>query len=127
MPLHLQPLRCPHCQYQPSKAEQAEEQWRKPLLAREAVSCPKCQQLSRLPEQAEKLISVGLLASLIVAPLLVYWDMEKWLALLIFAFGAVSIVMGAAKQQLQAIETEGNGDEPTQSPEHSNNHSSKEP
>ncbi|GAA6152414.1 hypothetical protein [Pseudoteredinibacter isoporae] len=112
VPLHLQPLRCPHCHYPPSKAEQAAEQWRKPLLARESVRCPRCHQLSRLPEQAEKLISIGLLASLIVAPLLVYWDIEKWVAVLVFALGALAIMGGAAKQQLQAV-TDINVAEPT--------------
>lgn len=115
MPLHLQPLRCPHCQYQISKADQANEHFRKPLLAREAVSCPKCEQLSRLPEQAEKMISVGLLASLIVAPLLMYWEMEKWLAMLVFALGAISIVVGAARQQLQALSTNRSDEDKAQS------------
>ncbi len=127
MPLHLQPLRCPHCQYQISKADQANKHFRKLLLAREAVSCPKCEQLSRLPEQAEKLISVGLLISLIVAPLLMYWEMEKWLAMLVFALGAISIIVGAARQQLQPLSATRSNDEETNSPHATNDHPPEDP
>jgi len=104
VPLNLKALQCPHCQHKLSKAEQADKQWRKQLLAREPVSCPNCGGTSKLPEQAEKLISVGVLCCLIIAPLLAYWRDSAMPALSLFALGIAMIVMGAAQQQLQACD-----------------------
>lgn len=104
MPLHLHSLRCPHCGHQPSKEEQTDTQWRQTLLAREPVNCPKCGLPSQLPELAEKLISVGLLASCIIAPALAFWASAQLAAIIIFGLGIGLLILGAAKQQLKATE-----------------------
>ncbi len=112
MPLHLQSLRCPHCQYQPSKEEQADKQWRQSLLAREPVNCHKCGLASHLPEFAEKLISVGLLASCIIAPALAFWASAQFSAIILFGLGIALVFIGAATQQLRTTEKADSGEKP---------------
>lgn len=96
---------CPHCQSILSIEKLKTNNNHKTYLARKPIPCPDCDQMLVLPAIAEKLVSIGLLFSVILTPLFYYWrglDTEK--AVLSWAFfilGILLIIIGSIKNQAQ--------------------------
>ncbi len=72
----------------------------KAYIKREVFACPHCEALIQLPAKAEKILSVGLLFSVILAPLSYYWLGAQTPSFVIFIFGAILIVIGISTNQL---------------------------
>jgi len=111
---------CPHCQKQITRGDLIKLNAQKDYISRKTVNCPHCEQLIQLPPLAEKLISIGLLLSVIFAPLNVYWfngitsnsglnsefnygPNSVFISGLIFGLGVLLIIIGVIKNQPQAV------------------------
>jgi hypothetical protein len=73
----------------------------KACIQRQVFPCPHCQNSIKLPGYAETLRSVGVLFSVIFAPLLYYWQVNASLIFIVFAFGLCLIIAGTLKSKLQ--------------------------
>jgi len=95
---------CPSCKTQIKLTDLQKGTHRKAYLSRKPVECPHCKQLIQLPPLAEKCVSIGLLLSVIAAPLYYYWfnnqaSNNEISSGVIFAAGLLFIAIGIIKNQ----------------------------
>lgn len=95
---------CPNCETQIKLNDLDKGSVRKTYLSRKPIECPHCKQLIQLPPIAEKLTSIGLLLSVIAAPLNYIWLADQsgnngLITGAIFTFGALLIIIGTIKNQ----------------------------
>ncbi|MYM65035.1 hypothetical protein [Pseudomaricurvus sp. HS19] len=100
MPLNIKPLRCPHCQQQVTKKQLREQQQLKTFLNRQPFPCPHCGKQVVCPEQSDTLISVGLLITAILTPLVHFWQVSWITPQQLFALGVAIVITGVLTQKL---------------------------
>lgn len=98
--LVFKPLRCPHCQKPVDKPLLKQHGLLQAFLKRKPFACPHCQQQVVLPEKYETLISVGILIAVVLAPLLLFWDVSYLDSKVVFGFGAALSIVGLITQKL---------------------------
>lgn len=103
MPLSFKPLSCPSC-CKPVNQKNLSKAGYKTLLSRKIFACPHCQAEIQLPQRWEQMISLGLLTSVIFAPLSYYWRYLEQGALLVLGSGIMMIAIGAFNQRLVSNE-----------------------
>lgn len=110
---------CPTCRKTISRDDLTHKNTQKDYIGRKPINCPHCEQLIQLPSLAEKLISIGLLFSVIIAPLNFYWFNEtlldtsssetsqhsQFVSSLLFGLGILFIILGAVKNKPEVVET----------------------
>jgi endogenous inhibitor of DNA gyrase (YacG/DUF329 family) len=101
-------LQCPACQQTITLEDLNKHKVRKACIQRDVFPCPHCQQKVKLPNNAETLRSFGILLSVVVSPLLYYWQMQNTLIFIIFALGIGFILTGTLKNQLHIVTSEQN-------------------
>ncbi|MBU3069559.1 hypothetical protein KOI40_06975 [Aestuariicella sp. G3-2] len=100
MALVLKSLRCPHCQQPVDKPLLKERGLLQTFLKRKPFPCPHCEEQVVLPEKYETLISVGILISVILAPLLLIWEVSFLDSRAVFGLGAALAITGLITQKL---------------------------
>lgn len=95
---------CPHCKKLIQRDDLLKTNRQKAYLARKVVNCPHCEHAIQLPPVAEKLVSTGLLFSVIAAPLMYYWFRDTLANVdvitgCVFALGIVLLLIGIGKNQ----------------------------
>jgi uncharacterized protein YbaR (Trm112 family) len=103
--------KCPYCRETVSLEMLKQQGTNKALLNREVIPCPHCHKPVQLPAFAEKLVSVGLLLAVILAPLTLYWWSGKIISYTLLLIGLVFIVIGITKNQLQPVTNSDSQDE----------------
>ncbi|MFT6968907.1 MAG: hypothetical protein ACJAUT_000171 [Cellvibrionaceae bacterium] len=91
---------CPQCHQSISLALLKSTGTHKAFIKRQGFLCPHCETAIRLPQKAEKLVSVGILCSLIFAPLSYYLLTAPTLGYLLFINGAILILIGSFTNKL---------------------------
>ncbi len=91
---------CPQCHQNISLEALKGSGADKAYIKREVFACPHCEAPIQLPAKAEKILSIGLLFSVILAPLSYYWLGAQMPSFVIFIFGAILIVIGTSTNQL---------------------------
>lgn len=91
---------CPHCGQTISLDLLKSSGHHKAFIKRQVFPCPNCETSIQLPQKAEKLLSIGILCSVIVAPLTYYWLAEQTLSYLLFINGAILILIGSLTNKL---------------------------
>lgn len=91
---------CPQCHQKINLAELKRSGSDKAYIKRKPFACPHCESLIQLPLKAEKVLSIGLLFSVILAPLSYYWLGLQTPSSIIFILGALLIVIGISTNQL---------------------------
>ncbi len=98
--LHMLKKHCPSCRQVITPNLLKNSGADKAFLKRESFPCPHCKTQIKLPVNAEKMVSIGLLFSVIVAPLLYYWELTNLGSYLLFSVGIILIIIGTMKNQL---------------------------
>ena len=91
---------CPHCHQHISVETLKHTGAHKAYINREVFACPHCGKAVQLPAKAEKTLAIGLLFSVIVAPLCYYWYAVQIPSYIIFTIGAIFIIIGSSTNQL---------------------------
>ncbi len=91
---------CPQCHHLISLTLLKSTGSHKAFIKRQVFLCPHCETAIRLPQKAEKLMSVGILCSLIFAPLSYYLLTSLALGYLLFTNGAILILIGSFTNKL---------------------------
>lgn len=97
----MQAKHCPHCQKVITLQLLREHGVHKAYLRREVFACPHCQQGVQLSPLSEKLTAIGILFSVVAAPLAYYWYQATYVSYGLFVFGLILIASGALNNQLQ--------------------------
>ncbi len=105
VPLNIKPLRCPWCQQPVTKKQLREQQQLKTFLNRQPFPCPHCGRQVVCPEQSDTLISVGLLITAILTPLVHFWQISWTTPQQVFALGLAIVIAGILTQKLSKAET----------------------
>jgi hypothetical protein len=92
--------KCPHCHQAISHDRLKSSGHHKAFIKREVFPCPNCETPIQLPQKAEKLLSIGILCSVIIAPLSYFWLLEPTLGYLLFINGAILILIGSLTNKL---------------------------
>ncbi|WP_439134839.1 hypothetical protein [Pseudomaricurvus sp.] len=100
MALVFKSLRCPHCQQPIDKPLLKQHGLLQAFLKRKPFPCPHCQEQAVLPEKYETLISIGILTAVILAPLLLVWEVSFVDSKLLFGLGAALAIAGLITQKL---------------------------
>ena len=91
---------CPHCGQTISIDLLKSSGHHKAFIKRQVFPCPNCETPIQLPQKAEKLLSIGILCSVIVAPLTYYWLAEQTLSYLLFINGVILVLIGSLTNKL---------------------------
>jgi uncharacterized protein YbaR (Trm112 family) len=91
---------CPQCHQPISLALLKSSGTHKAFIKRQAFACPSCKTPIKLPQKAERLVSIGILCSLIFAPLSYYFLAAPTLSYLLFINGAILILIGSFTNKL---------------------------
>ncbi len=91
---------CPQCHQSISLALLKSTDTHKAFIKRQVFLCPHCETAIRLPQKAEKFVSVGILCSVIFAPLSYYLLTAPTLGYLLFINGAILILIGSFTNKL---------------------------
>lgn len=91
---------CPQCRQKIHLTELKRSGSDKAYIKRKPFRCPHCESLIQLPLKAEKILSIGLLFSVILAPLSYYWFGLQTPSSVTFILGAILIVIGISTNQL---------------------------
>ncbi|MGH1484612.1 MAG: hypothetical protein ACRBCI_00245 [Cellvibrionaceae bacterium] len=102
--------KCPYCATVITTNKLKKEGHDKALLKREAFPCPSCNKHISLPAYAETATSIGVLFAVVIAPLTYYWQASISGSYLFFSIGAVLIIFGSIKNQLQAVTKKGSNE-----------------
>ena len=100
MALHLKSLPCPHCQQSIHKSQLQQQQLLKKYLSSKPFPCPNCSEKIIYPENADQLLSIGLLFTMILAPLFHLWQVEWFDSRLLLGAGIIITLMGIFTRKL---------------------------
>lgn len=91
---------CPQCHRSISLALLKSKGTHRALIERRVFLCPHCDTAIRLPPKAEKLVSIGILCSLVFAPLSYYLLALPMLSYLLFTNGTCLVLIGSFTNKL---------------------------
>lgn len=91
---------CPHCHQKISHSLLKSSKRHKAYIKREVFACPHCEEPVQLPPKAEKILSAGLLFSVIFAPLPYYWFAAQNISYLLFGIGVIFVFIGISTNKL---------------------------
>jgi ssDNA-binding Zn-finger/Zn-ribbon topoisomerase 1 len=117
---------CPQCHQPISLALLKSSGTHKAFIKRKAFACPNCETLIQLPQKAEKLVSIGILCSLIFAPLSFYFIAAPTLSYLLLSNGAILILIGSFTNKLTLAQDSSNTNMETASTKKDLNKESKD-
>ncbi len=100
MALQLKPLRCPHCDAAIEKRQLQNSGHLKAFLKSQSFPCPHCKEFALYPENADTLLSVGILITVILAPLLHLWEVTWADSKVVFGLGIIIVIAGMLTQKL---------------------------
>ena len=91
---------CPHCSQTISLGLLKSSGHHKAFIKRQVFACPNCDTPIQLPQKAERVLSIGILCSLILAPLSYYFIATPMVSYLLFSNGAILILIGSFTNKL---------------------------
>lgn len=91
---------CPQCRQNISLNQLKSSGLHKAFIKRQVFLCPNCETPIQLPAKAEKILSIGILFSLVLAPLGYYFLATPTLSYLLFSNGALLILIGSLTNKL---------------------------
>ena len=100
MALLLKPIHCPHCQKPIDKPLLQKHGALKAFLGSKPFPCPHCELQVLFPENGDQVLSIGLLLTVILAPLFHLWQVDFIDSRLLLGLGITTIVVGIFTQKL---------------------------
>ena len=103
MAILLKPLPCPACNQSISKRQLQSSGQLKAFLNSKEFACPHCQGTLQYPENGDRLLSLGILVAVFIAPLLQYWNADSIAGKVAFGIGAAMTITGIVTQKIDFI------------------------
>ena len=100
MALLLKPILCPHCQKPIDKRLLEKHGALKAFLGSKPFPCPHCELQVLFPENGDQVLSIGLLLTVIIAPLFHLWQVDFIDSRVLLGVGIATIVVGIFTQKL---------------------------
>tara|TARA_B100000809_G_scaffold45805_1_gene40206 strand:+ start:1901 stop:2212 length:312 start_codon:yes stop_codon:yes gene_type:complete len=100
MALLLKPIHCPHCQQPINKGLLQKHGALKAFLGSKPFPCPHCEQQVLFPENGDQVLSIGLLLTVILAPLFHLWQVDFIDSRVLLGLGIATIIVGIFTQKL---------------------------
>ena len=100
MAILLKPILGPHCQKPIDKRLLQKHGALKAFLASKPFPCPHCELQVLFPENGDQVLSIGLLFTVILAPLFHLWQVDFIDSRLLLGLGIATIVVGIFTQKL---------------------------